>query len=230
MGGGRRGNRGRQRDLVSFYRQQRSRSASPIVPIGAGALPPLATLRAPEHAAPPALLDLSDRFPTKTRIAVDRLSGLAGRVLGGCDADVIWEWLRDNKGALQGVRRAVLSDCGRYAVVPDNIIHILCELLEPPFDSLRKRAESLRTLTDDKLILWDAAPAASREWVEVVVLDAIRVLAKAHCELAMDHIAATDPQTATACALCERDVYSDGVRPTPLPVPRRRGSPFGWAV
>jgi len=200
---------GRERRRLRAWKEADacSRSSSPIQPLAvSGELPLLTTLRAPD-AVPSALLGHADRFPTKFRIGVERLSGLAGRVLASPDADGIWEWLCRSSVALRAVRRAVVQECVRLGLSADVIGPHLNALLAPPFDALRKRAESLRELSDDDLMLWDAAPLGSREWIEVAVLDEIREHARLYCgNQAVDNLmAAAEPPT-HACPRCMRDV------------------------
>ena len=213
---------GGRNTLAHRFRQRRDRSCSPLKPraSGAGPLPALATLREPE-AVPPALLQLASHFPAKPRAGVERLSGVAGRALGGADADPIWNWLRSSQDNIRAVQRALLQDF--CSLRSKDLLYHLSALLEPPFDALRKRAESLRALEDKDLLLWDAAPAGSREWVELLLLDAIVQLAYKHFVPAQDRIAAANPATC-ACPRCERAVSSAPSQVWVSPLPARARS------
>jgi len=169
----------------------------------------LESLPAPER-VPPALLQLTSRIPTVGRVGVERLSGLAGRVLGGRDADVVWSWLL-GRMPLSAVKNAVWRALHKAEQTTSDFYG----LLAPPFEELRKRAQSLRTLSDAQLMCWDASPVGGREWMQIIILDAIITQARARAPAAVTaHVEAADPPT-HACPICCRDVDAAASRRLP---------------
>jgi len=151
-------------------------------------------------------------------VGVERLSGLAGRVLGGRDADVVWSWLL-GRMPLSAVKNAVWRALHKAEQTTSDFYG----LLAPPFEELRKRAQSLRTLSDAQLMCWDASPVGGREWMQIIILDAIITQARARAPAAVTaHVEAADPPT-HACPICCRDVDAAASRVSTFARVRARG-------